>query len=178
MIKLEYAILFATKAHQGQKRKTENIDMIFHPFTVGMILKNCGMSDECVMAGILHDVPEDTVFTLDDVQDNFGEEVARIVEEVTENKNLEWENRKEEAIEKIKTASFEGKMVECADKISNLDTIVQSYKEHGEYNWECFNRPYPQQKWYYTEMYKAIIANTEYNPLFDRYKQVLDEVFK
>ena len=56
MRKLDYAILFATKAHDGQRRKSDDVDMIFHPFTVGMILQGAGMKEETVMAGILHDV--------------------------------------------------------------------------------------------------------------------------
>ena len=39
MDKIEYAIFYTTKAHKGQKRKQKDIDMIFHPFTVGMILQ-------------------------------------------------------------------------------------------------------------------------------------------
>ena len=68
MEKLDYAILFATKAHDGQRRKTDNVDMIFHPFTVGMMLKSYGMNDDCVMAGILHDVVEDTKYTIEDIK--------------------------------------------------------------------------------------------------------------
>ena len=54
---IDYAIYFATKAHTGQKRKSEkNVDMIFHPFTVGMILQRAGANTNCVIAGLLHDV--------------------------------------------------------------------------------------------------------------------------
>jgi (p)ppGpp synthase/HD superfamily hydrolase len=42
MDKIEYAIYYATKAHKGQRRKMEDVDMIFHPFTVGMILQRNG----------------------------------------------------------------------------------------------------------------------------------------
>ena len=62
---LDYAIYFATKAHNGQKRKTEiDVDMIFHPFTVGMILQRANASTNCVIAGIWHDVVEDTKYTM------------------------------------------------------------------------------------------------------------------
>ncbi len=177
MEKLDYAILFATKAHKGQKRKTEDIDMIFHPFTVGMILNNFGMSEDCVIAGILHDVVEDTKYTSEDIQNIFGENVSRIVKEVTENKALPWEERKKESIEKIKTASIEGKMVACADKINNLESLYETYKEKGEKVWEAFNRPYEKQKWYYTEMYNAVIKNIENNELCERYKNILNKIF-
>ena len=72
MQKLDYAILFATKAHDGQRRKTDNVDMIFHPFTVGMLLQRVGADEDTVIAGILHDVVEDTKYTLDDIENIFG----------------------------------------------------------------------------------------------------------
>lgn len=73
MERLDYAILFATKAHDGQRRKTDNVDMIFHPFTVGMILQRAGMNEDTVIAGILHDVVEDTKYTINDIEKIFVE---------------------------------------------------------------------------------------------------------
>ena len=70
MKRLDYSILFATKAHDLQKRKTDNVLMIFHPFTVGMILKDADMSEDCVIAGILHDVVEDTKYTINIIKNN------------------------------------------------------------------------------------------------------------
>ena len=48
--------------------KQENIDMIFHPFTVGMILQRNGYDEDIVTAGILHDVVEDTNHTFEDIE--------------------------------------------------------------------------------------------------------------
>lgn len=176
---IDYAIYFATKAHTGQKRKTEqDVDMIFHPFTVGMILQRAGAKTECVIAGILHDVVEDTKYTLEDIKEQFGTQVANIVDEVSENKSLPWKERKIETINKIKTASMDGKLVECADKISNLESLYNLYQEEGEEVWKSFNKPKEEQKWYYTNMFQAILMNTtEENMLFDRYKRILNKVF-
>ncbi len=181
MQKLDYAILFATKAHDGQRRKSDNVDMIFHPFTVGMILQRAGMSDDTVIAGILHDVVEDTKYTIEDIENIFGKNVRNIVDEVTENKSLEWKQRKIEAIEKVRTASFDGKMVECVDKINNLETLYDLLEEKGEEVWKSFHKPLSEQNWYYTEMYKAVVdnlENAENNELVKRYKEVLDKLFK
>lgn len=178
MNKVEYAIYFATKAHMGQKRKTENIDMIFHPITVGYILKDNNMSDECIMAGFLHDVVEDTKYTKEDVINEFGINVYKIVEEVSEDKSIKnWKQRKILAIEKIKKASFEGKMVECADKIHNLDTLYEVWLEQGENVWNSFNSGKEEQKWYYTEMYKAVLNGIDTNDLIKRYETILNKLF-
>lgn len=75
MDKIEYAIYYATKAHKGQKRKMEDVDMIFHPFTVGMILQRNGQDEEVVAAGILHDVVEDTEKTFEDIEKDFGKKL-------------------------------------------------------------------------------------------------------
>lgn len=176
---IDYAIYFATKAHNGQKRKTEkDVDMIFHPFTVGMILQRANAGTNAVIAGILHDVVEDTKYTIEDIVKEFGQDIANIVYEVSENKSLEWKERKQDAIDKIKTASLEGKLVECADKISNLECLYALYKEEGENVWNSFNKPKEEQKWYYTNMYDAVIMNTDNNSdLFYRYKKVLDKLF-
>ena len=176
---VDYAIYFSTKAHNGQKRKSEpDVDMIFHPFTVGMILQRAGANTNAVIAGILHDIVEDTKYSLEDVSKEFGEEIANIVFEVSENKSLNWKERKIDAINKIKTASLEGKLVECADKINNLETLYALYKEEGEEVWNSFNQHKEEQEWYYTNMYNAVLENTqEENPLFNRYKEILNKVF-
>jgi len=175
---LDYAIYFATRAHTGQKRKTDtNVDMIFHPFTVGMILQSANTSTNCVIAGILHDVVEDTKYTMEDIQEEFGKQIAEIVEGVSENKSLPWKERKIEAIEKVRTASLDVKLVECADKISNLETMYSLYQDIGEDIWKSFNKPKEEQKWYYTQMYEAVIAETEENELFKRYEKILNQIF-
>lgn len=91
--------------------------------------------------------------------------------DISENKSLPWKERKIEAINKIKTASMDGKLVECADKISNLESLYNLYQEEGEEVWKSFNKPKEEQKWYYTNMYQAVLMNTtEENMLFDRNK--------
>ena len=176
---IDYAIYFATRAHNGQKRKSDKeVDMIFHPYTVAMMIQRAGGSDEAVIAGLLHDVVEDTPYNLDDIKNEFGDNIASVVSEVSEKKELEWEERKQEAMDRIKTASIDGKLVECADKISNLETMYNLYEEIGDEIWNSFKRPKDKQKWYYTEMYKAVIENTtKDNILFKRYKNILEKLF-
>ena len=69
-------------------------------------------------------------------------------------------------------------MVECADKINNLESLYDLLEEKGEDVWKSFNKPYQEQRWYYTEMYKAVIQNVEYNNFFKRYETILYKIFK
>lgn len=130
--KIEYAIYFATKAHKGQTRKSEDVDMIFHPFTVGMILQRNGCDEDVVCAGILHDVVEDTPYSFDDIEKIFGKTVRNYVYDASEpDKSLEWEDRKIHTIEHIKTSPLGSKFIVACDKISNLtDTyfLIEKYR--------------------------------------------------
>lgn len=177
MDKIEYAIYYATKAHKGQKRKMEDIDMIFHPFTVGMILQRNGQSEEVVAAGILHDVVEDTEKTFDDIEKDFGKVIRDYVYDASEpDKTLPWKDRKLHTINHIKTAPLGSKLIVACDKISNLEDSLSNIKKYGTDKVLSSN---PQeQKWYYISVYESCIDGVDSNnPVFKRYRRILKELF-
>ena len=176
---LEHAIYVATKCHHGQKRKSEDLDYIYHPMCVGVKLLENGLKKEIVAAAFLHDTVEDTMYTLEDIKNEFGEEVAGYVKEVTEkSKENSWEERKISSIEKTKTLSYGAKCIIASDKINNLLDVKKQIKLQGkEKAYSAFKRGEEKQKWYYTEMYNACIKGVEYNELFNEFKILLDEVF-
>lgn len=178
--KIEYAIYFATRAHKGQTRKTEDIDMIFHPFTVGMILQRNGCEESIVAAGILHDVVEDTPYSFEDIEKEFGKEIRDYVYDASEpDKSLEWEDRKKHTIEHIKTAPLGSKLIVACDKISNLEDMCSNIEKYGEEkSYAGLKRGKEQQKWYYTSVYESCITGVDSeHPIFKRYKKVLDKIF-
>ena len=79
---MDKAIKFATKAHEGQLRKSGD-PYIVHPLAVMQILKDWGMDEDTCIAGVLHDTVEDTDVTLEDIRREFGETVAFLVDGVT-----------------------------------------------------------------------------------------------
>lgn len=178
MDKIEYAIYFATKAHTGQKRKQEDIDMIFHPFTVGMILQRNGCDEDIVAAGILHDVVEDTQYTFEDIEKIFGKEIRNYVYDASEpDKSLPWKERKEHTIEWIKKAPLGSKLIVASDKISNLEEALKNIKKYGQD--DVLARNPEEQKWYYVNVYKSCIENLDKNhPIFKRYENVLKEIWE
>lgn len=147
--KIQKAILFSIKTHeiyQKQKRKGKDIPYIVHPLTVGLIIARAGASEDVIIAGILHDTIEDSVpekkVTKEMLTERFGENVALLVESVTEiNKDLSWEERKKEALEHIKTFSQDSVLVKSADSISNISELLEDYKREGEDVWNRFNAP-------------------------------------
>lgn len=87
MIKKAYQI--AHDAHKDQKRKSGE-PYIIHPLCVAIILADLEMDKETIAAGILHDVVEDTVMSLDELKAEFGEEVALLVDGVTKLTQISW----------------------------------------------------------------------------------------
>ena len=176
--KIEYAIYYATKAHKGQTRKIEDIDMIFHPYTVGMILQRNGCDEDTVAAGILHDVVEDTEHTFEDIEKEFGKTIRNYVYDASEpDKSLPWKDRKIHTIEHIKNAPLNSKLIVACDKINNLEDALSHIEKYGED--KVLSRNPDEQKWYYTSVYQSCINGVdETHPIFMRYKDILEKVFK
>lgn len=174
---IETAIIVASKAHEGQYRKTTNIPYITHPYAVGMILQKAQYREEIIAAGILHDTVEDTNITLGEIEKIFGAEVANIVNGCSEpDKSLSWEDRKSHTIEYLKTASEDIRAVACADKIHNLKSILKDYQEVGDQVWERFNRGKQQQEWYYRNIVKSLGYSSTFE-LLEILQQEIDTLF-
>lgn len=82
LLELEHAVDFASKHHEGQKRKSGE-PYIIHPLSVADVLVEWGMDIDTVLAGVLHDTVEDTDATLDEIETLFGHDVAFLVDGVT-----------------------------------------------------------------------------------------------
>ncbi|MEO5690876.1 MAG: HD domain-containing protein, partial [Candidatus Saccharimonadales bacterium] len=82
MAELSLAIDFATEKHKGQKRKSGE-PYISHPIAVAAVLIDWGMDIDTVIAGVLHDTLEDTKTTFDEIETDFGHDVAFLVEGVS-----------------------------------------------------------------------------------------------
>ena len=82
----------ARKAHEGQTRKSGE-PYIIHPLCVASILAELELDKETIIAGLLHDVVEDTVMSLDDIREKFGDEVALLVDGVTKLKSFQISTR-------------------------------------------------------------------------------------
>ena len=178
--KIEYAIYYATRAHKNQRRKIEDVDMIFHPFTVGMILQRNNCDEDIVTAGILHDVVEDTKYSFDDIEKDFGKQIRDYVYDASEpDKSLEWEDRKQHTIDQIKNAPLGSKLIVACDKISNLEDLEDCIELYGEEkSWSPLKRNKEKQKWYYTKVYESCIEGVDKNhPIFQRYADILKRLF-
>ena len=120
------AAVYAADKHKYQRRKGFNqIPYINHPLKVALLLNECGETDETLLlAAILHDVVEDTDSSNEEILAEFGHEVADLVKEVTDDKELPYAVRKELQIKAAPNLSDRAKKLKIADKICNILDIT------------------------------------------------------
>jgi guanosine-3',5'-bis(diphosphate) 3'-pyrophosphohydrolase len=126
---LVQAVAFAADKHRNQRRKdAEASPYINHPIALANLLANEGsVQDVTVLcAAVLHDTIEDTETTADELRALFGEQVASVVLEVTDDKSLGKAERKQLQIEHAAHCSPQAKLVKLADKICNLRDLLAS----------------------------------------------------
>lgn len=175
---------FATFAHQGQVRKAEpNVPYIVHPIGVAELLEKLGYDDNVIAAAYLHDVVEDTDYTLDDLEKEFNSDIASLVDSVSEmDKTLSWEERKNRMIDNIREKPLRNKVISCSDKINNIESLIKLLKKDGMKAFDSFKRGYDKQLWYYKSMYQSFIYGQDENlPIFKRLKKdisLLEEEIK
>jgi GTP diphosphokinase / guanosine-3',5'-bis(diphosphate) 3'-diphosphatase len=123
------AYKFASVKHADQRRKgLKGEPYINHLTDVADILWNSGEVRDIptVVAGILHDTIEDTETNRQEVAEEFSVEIASAVMEVTDDNSLSKQKRKQLQIEKAPSLSFMARQVKLADKISNLQGVLDS----------------------------------------------------
>ena len=124
-----HALRFAALKHRDQRRKDrEASPYINHPIALANVLGNeAGIGDARVLAAaILHDTVEDTDTTVAELEREFGLEIAGIVAEVSDDKDLPSPQRKQLQVEHAGQASRAARLVKLADKICNLRDISDS----------------------------------------------------
>jgi guanosine-3',5'-bis(diphosphate) 3'-pyrophosphohydrolase len=134
---LERAYRFAAEHHKQQKRKSGE-PYIAHPLAVAHILADMQMDLVCLQTGLLHDVVEDTSARLDEVKEQFGENVARCVDGVTKLSKISLANREDRQAESLRkmllamTGDIRVIIVKLADRLHNMRTIDSLARERQE----------------------------------------------
>jgi len=190
--RIRQAIVMAADAHKDQKRKEKGIPFISHPLGACIRLAlNPDIPEDVLVGIILHDTLEDTKLSPKKILKVFGPNVLRIVLASTEpDKRLAWKTRKQHTIDTIKSGDLQIKLVACADKLDNLQSIQDAIKAEGKIKipedvpkakvWDSFRRGYKQQKEYYQEVAKALFANVAYDDLpiiFGKYMRLVEKLF-
>ncbi|MBM7644687.1 GTP pyrophosphokinase [Scopulibacillus daqui] len=132
--KIKQAYDYAERAHDGQFRKSGE-PYINHPVEVANILVNLQMDPTTVIAGLLHDVVEDTSVTLEDIQETFGEEVALLVDGVTKLRHFEFKSKEDQQAENHRkmfvamARDLRCVLIKLADRLHNMRTLKYMSKQ-------------------------------------------------
>ncbi len=119
---------FSTEAH-GMQRRVEGSPYIEHPLFVASILADMKMDVTTIAAGLLHDTVEDTQITVKDIRDNFGKEIAFLVESVTKISRMEFKTKEEAQAENFRkmllamSEDIRVILIKFADRLHNMRTI-------------------------------------------------------
>lgn len=126
MVVLTRALVFSANKHRNQRRKDKDASpYINHPIDLLNILVEAGIRDTTTLAGaVLHDTVEDTETTEQELQQEFGNAIADVVMEVTDDKALAKDERKRLQVVHASEISLRARLVKIADKTANLRDIA------------------------------------------------------
>ena len=176
------ALVYAELKHHNQVRKGGDIPYVGHLLTVAGLVINDGGSEAQAIAALLHDAVEDAggPATLEEIKTNFGDEVARIVDECSdtdEEPKPPWLERKQRYIDHLADVGDDTLLVSVADKLDNARSMLRDYHEHGPSLWEPFTVKDPHDHlWYYGGLLKAYRARGCRRWMVEELDRVVEEL--
>lgn len=182
--RLRAGVEFARKAHAGDFRKSTNEPYIVHPLEVCTVVATVTDDVDVLIAALLHDVVEDTSYTAEDIQKEFGPRVTGFVADESEDKMedipkaMSWLIRKEKFLEHLAKAPIESRTICLGDKVSNLRSTLMMYELKGEAMWEVFNQKDPKRHaWYYRSIADVLKTDFKDTEAFKEYARLFHKIF-
>ena len=181
---LDRAINFAVKAHSGTERRGKGYPYIVHPMEAVEIVATMTGDQELLAAAMLHDTVEDTDVTVEQIRAEFGERVASIVAEESDempegiSEEDSWHGRKQAAMDRLSRASLDAKIVALGDKLSNMRAIARDYAIQGDNLWNLFHAKDPKDhEWHYRGL-AAALSELGDTLAYQEFERLIDQVFE
>lgn len=183
--RIEQAIRAAAVLHKNQLRKgSMPFPYVTHLVATAFSLMDYTHNEDVIIAALLHDTLEDTDYTIDELQEDFGGRVREIIEAISEPKSsadgkLTWLQKKQAYIKSLKKGPKEAVLVAAADKIHNFRTLVEDYHDAPERFIQDFGNNFDERLDAYQAVANVINSRlegailAEFNHVFDEYKQFL-----
>ena len=180
---LDRAIIFAVKAHAGTERRGKGYPYIVHPLEAVEIVATMTADQELLAAAALHDTVEDTDVTVDQLRAEFGDRIASLVADESDempggmSEEDSWHGRKQAAIDRLSRASHDAKIVALGDKLSNMRAIARDYAVQGDALWNIFHAKDPKDhEWHYRGLADAL-RELEDTVAFKEFESLINKVF-
>jgi (p)ppGpp synthase/HD superfamily hydrolase len=169
-----------------ERRKGTAIPAMAHLLGVASLVlgePDFPVTEDMVIAALLHDAVEDHGGSerLEDIRQNFGSDVARMVEGLSDtfvadsSQKESWEQRKKDYIARLRNESPDVRLISAADKLHNARAILDDYRVHGAEVWDRFRRGRDLQIWYF-ETVVQVLRSFPANRLVDELARVVAEL--
>jgi len=173
---IQRALVWASLRHK-EPRKGTAIPYITHPAHVAIILARQGFDEPVVAAAILHDLLEDTETAAEEIRREFGDDIAGMVQELSEPQYPDrprketWALRKETKLKMLKEASRGALAIAAADRVHNTANILDDIARHGPQVWSRFNSA-PEKILEFGRAVLAILCDRFPHPLTEEYARL------
>jgi (p)ppGpp synthase/HD superfamily hydrolase len=182
------AVDYARHIHV-ERRKGTDIPYMAHLLGVAsLVMGEAGqagfpVTEDMVIAALLHDAAEDWggLARLQDIEQNFGPEVARMVEGLSDSlfqdagEKQSWLERKQAYIERLRAQPADVRLISVADKIYNARAIIEDYREIGPLVWKRFKRGRADQIWYFDELL-VVYKSAGRSRMVEGFERVVEEL--
>jgi hypothetical protein len=184
---VQRAAAYAAQAHRADVRKGTTIPYLSHLWAVAALVLEHGGDDTQVTAALLHDVVEDHggLRRLAEVRAHFGDEVARLVEGLSDSvtdttdgtAKPPWKERKTQYLAHLAQSDARTQLVSACDKLHNARCLLTDLRADGHDVWTRFNEPDPgEHVWYYRRLVAIFEGADIPRPLIDELDRTVDAV--
>lgn len=186
--RVEQAIRASVILHKDQVRKgAVPLPYCTHPIAVAIIVSDYTDNEAAFIGALLHDTLEDTDYTAEEMQEDFGDEVLKIVRAVSEpqdsaERTYTWRERKKAYAEQLKTAPEAALFIAAADKIHNMRTTVETYMSDYSRFLRDFGGSLDDRALMYQDISNVLNARlsngivSEFNHVYTEYKNFILDV--